>query len=94
MCFHGSLQGVALQRKSCSQCERPLARQNDFAHPAPYPRPDPFSSLPVLLADDLGQVITAGNAMQKPKRIADVALARGIRPDQDGERPELRARRP
>src|SRR5690348_950761 len=56
----------------------------------PDPRPDPLSTLAVLLADDLGEAVAPSDTVQEPEGIADVALARGIRPDQDGERPELK----
>src|SRR5579859_6530771 len=59
-----------------------------FVGSAPNSTPQQLTALPPLLTEYLRQRISATKPVKEPKCIADIALPRGVRPDQQCERSE------
>ena len=73
---------VCLQRKHLPAAKPYLSRAAANALPLQHSPLDP------LLADNLGQRVSPGDAVKKPEGIAEIALARGVGAHQQGEVPQ------
>jgi hypothetical protein len=62
--------------------ERPLSGSSYLAEPASDSLPLQYTALYPLLTNDLGEGIAARYAMNKTKRVTDIALSRGVCSDQ------------
>ena len=69
------------------QLEGVASAGRHLAHAAPDSAPDPLAP-DIFLSQDLHQAIAQADPVQKAEGIAKIALSRGVRANEDGERPQ------
>lgn len=87
-CIAANINAVGIARQSDLQGESRFLEANHFRCGAANPVPFDLAADAVLAAQNLRQAVTAADAVEEAKGVADIALAAGVGANYYGERPD------